>query len=151
MSSIPHLWRRFSAQLNVTFIGMRNFFVQEQRTQASCEANYAFIVSSLLPFLQLKYQGKPDTPFDTHPRTIRVAITSILMYGLAHEAQLRFPWARLPPSYASIVGHAVRLVGSVSVMLIVLTVSMYSTSLCELQVGPRCLGEVYVARLPLVS
>ncbi|KAM7491194.1 hypothetical protein LguiA_034115 [Lonicera macranthoides] len=151
MASLPHLWRHLSVRLNVAFISTRYYFVQEQRTQVCHHANYAFIVSLLLEFLQLKCQGKADTPFDTHPRTIRVAISSLLMYGLAHDAQLRFPWARLPPSYVSFVGHAVRLVGSVSVMLIVPTVSANSTSICELQVGPQCSAEVSVASLPQLA
>lgn len=108
--------RHFSAQQNVAFISTTYYFVQERRTQVSHHPNYAFIVSSLLQFLQLKCQGKEDTPFDTHPRTIRVAISSLLIYGLANDAQLRFPWGpHLPPSYATVVGHAVRLVGYVSV------------------------------------
>lgn len=134
--------RHFSAQQNVAFISTTYYFVQERRTQVSHHPSYTFIVASLLQFLQLKCEGKEDTPFNTHPRTIRVAISSLLIYD-----QLRFRWGpHLPPSYATVVGHAVRLVGYVSYA------NCINSTICEFsqlqQVGLRCLGEVSVARPP---
>uniref|UniRef100_A0A5B7CCL4 Uncharacterized protein n=1 Tax=Davidia involucrata TaxID=16924 RepID=A0A5B7CCL4_DAVIN len=86
----PHsLWRNFLGQFNVAFISIRCYFSQEQSASNSCHTIFAFILQLLLKFIELKYQGKDNSPFDTHPKTMSVAITSLLMYCLAFDAELR--------------------------------------------------------------
>nr|GFA03105.1 hypothetical protein [Tanacetum cinerariifolium] len=47
-----------------------------------------FIISTMLAFVEIKSQGKPGFPFETHPRAIMVSITSLPVYGLASAAEL---------------------------------------------------------------
>lgn len=50
-----------------------------------------FIVPVLLNFIEVKYQGKPESPFDTHSFTTSVAIFCLLFYSsLALVAHLSF-------------------------------------------------------------
>ncbi|KAL3730741.1 hypothetical protein ACJRO7_027724 [Eucalyptus globulus] len=39
-----------------------------------------FIVPILINFIEMKYQGKPNSPFDTHPITIFLSIFNLLLY-----------------------------------------------------------------------
>lgn len=56
---------------------------------SSRQAIFAFIIGVLLNFLQVKYQGKDESPFETHPTTMFVAIASLLVYCLSYDAKLR--------------------------------------------------------------
>ncbi|KAL8263741.1 hypothetical protein R6Q59_021871 [Mikania micrantha] len=47
-----------------------------------------FIISTLLAFVQIKSQGLPGFPFQTHPQLIMFSVTSLLIYGLASVAEL---------------------------------------------------------------
>ncbi|KAI6677699.1 hypothetical protein NL676_038495 [Syzygium grande] len=65
-------------------------FVQDQ--QSSTHAIFAFVVSVLGTFVEVKYQGKPDSPFDTHPITIFLTIFTLLLYcSLSHPLVARLP------------------------------------------------------------
>ncbi|KAL3497535.1 hypothetical protein ACH5RR_040267 [Cinchona calisaya] len=57
---------------------------------SSRQAIFAFLVSALLNFLQIKCQGKAESPFETHPKTMFVAIVTLLLYCLSYDAKLRF-------------------------------------------------------------
>ncbi|KAL3497548.1 hypothetical protein ACH5RR_040280 [Cinchona calisaya] len=57
----------------------------------SRQANFAFVVAVLLNFLQVKCQGKDESPFETHPKTMLAAIVSLLVYCLSYDAKLRIP------------------------------------------------------------
>ncbi|CAH1453800.1 unnamed protein product [Lactuca virosa] len=46
----------------------------------------SFIITSLYIFAEMKSQGS-EFPFKTHPRSMNIAITSLLFYGLASAAQ----------------------------------------------------------------
>ncbi|GMP95758.1 hypothetical protein CsSME_00044681 [Camellia sinensis var. sinensis] len=78
-------------QINVAFLSKTHYyFSQGLHSSASCHVVLAFILSVLLSFPQLKYQGNKDiSPFDTHPTSMRVAIASFLLYCFAYDAKLR--------------------------------------------------------------
>ena len=42
-----------------------------------------FVVGGLIGFMEMKSQGQTGFPFKTNPREIKVAVTSLIMYGLA--------------------------------------------------------------------
>ncbi|KAL7182724.1 hypothetical protein ACSBR1_041416 [Camellia fascicularis] len=95
--------RNFFGQINVVIIGMRYYFSQQQEqlnNLSSCHAVLAFIVPVLLNFLQLKYQKLEISPFETHPKSMSVAIASLLMYCLAYDAELRFSASQRTQTYA---------------------------------------------------
>ena len=56
----------------------------------------SFIITSLYAFADIKSQGS-EFPFHTHPRSINVAVTSLLFYGLASGAEHFICVSRLGP------------------------------------------------------
>ncbi|KAD4178295.1 hypothetical protein E3N88_26886 [Mikania micrantha] len=46
-----------------------------------------FIISTLLAIVQIKSQGLPGFPFQTHPQLIMFSVTNLLIYGLASVAE----------------------------------------------------------------
>lgn len=48
---------------------------------SSRQAIFAFIVTVLLNLVQIKYQPKVESPFETRPKTMFVAIASLLLYS----------------------------------------------------------------------
>lgn len=85
MASVIRVWTS-------VFESFRSSFSREQPINpTSRNTNLIFIVSSLLGFLQIKSQvNAKDSPFLTHPITCNVAITTLLLYGLAYDAEQRF-------------------------------------------------------------
>lgn len=88
---LPRFSQLFHAALvNVNF-GIFNFFQggEQQIVPASIfpHAALAFTVFVILGFLQVKYQGKDKSPFESHPITISVGVVSILMYCFAFGVQ----------------------------------------------------------------
>ncbi|KAL3497532.1 hypothetical protein ACH5RR_040264 [Cinchona calisaya] len=69
---------------------------------ASRQAVFAFLVSALLNFLQIKYQGKAESPFETHPKAMFVAILTLLLYCLSYDAKLRFSTTHQNVSFVNI-------------------------------------------------
>ncbi|KAL3497531.1 hypothetical protein ACH5RR_040263 [Cinchona calisaya] len=57
---------------------------------SSRHAIFIFLVSLLLNFLQIKYQGKAESPFETHPKAMFVAIVTLFLYCLSYDAKVRF-------------------------------------------------------------
>lgn len=49
-------------------------------TSSHHHSTLAFIIQVLVNLIQVKYQGKPQSPFDTHPITTSIAIFSLLLY-----------------------------------------------------------------------
>ncbi|CAK9158963.1 unnamed protein product [Ilex paraguariensis] len=94
-------WTNLFGQFNAAYINMRFDFSEGQRASPSCHDILTFIVPVIIALLQLK----DKTPFDTHPKTMCVVSTSLLLYGVL--SMLRFS----SPTYASIVHHGTRLFG----------------------------------------
>ncbi|CAL5429634.1 unnamed protein product [Camellia sinensis] len=84
--------KNFFGQINVAIVGMSYFFAQQEE-QSTSSASYhsilAFIVPVLLNFMQIKYQKMEISPFETHPKSMGVAIPSLLLYCFVHDAELR--------------------------------------------------------------
>ncbi|KAH7863102.1 hypothetical protein Vadar_013371 [Vaccinium darrowii] len=59
----------------------------------------------LVNFLQLQYQGKDFSPFETHPKTMGFAVASLFLYCLTHDAGLSLTSSHLKPAYYARVVH----------------------------------------------
>jgi len=80
-SFLPHR----EVSFNIAFFNARNYFQQNQFTTAnSFHYIFAFIVPALLIFLELMYQGKDCTPFDTNPVTMWTSLSCLLAYCLTY-------------------------------------------------------------------
>ncbi|GFZ02096.1 hypothetical protein Acr_15g0007050 [Actinidia rufa] len=95
----------FHGGLNVAFINIRYNILQQQYIHISRNMFLALFIPVILNFLELKYQGKDFSPFQTHPKTMRVAVVSLLLYCFAYDFEKRL----CSPAYAHIVcsGRAV--------------------------------------------
>lgn len=83
--------RRQQVPLNVSFNVLRCNFAQEKLTSTSSRhAILVFIVPILVNFIDVKFQGKFISPFDTHPLSTMVAILSLLAYCLAYGVEQTF-------------------------------------------------------------
>ncbi|XAR54926.1 hypothetical protein NMG60_11030264 [Bertholletia excelsa] len=71
------------------------YYARQQPLSPPSHSIFAILISALFEFLQLKYQGKEASPFQTHPKPTSVAIASLILYYLAYEAQL----SRLSATY----------------------------------------------------
>nr|GLL43067.1 hypothetical protein A4A49_63750 [Ipomoea trifida] len=80
-------WRNFTHQLRRGFIAMQH----QPGVATSFLSLFGFAFSAILNFLQLKYQGtdQPD-PFQTHPRTMLVAVSSLLIFCFIYGLNQRF-------------------------------------------------------------
>ncbi|KAL3497529.1 hypothetical protein ACH5RR_040261 [Cinchona calisaya] len=90
-----HSFGRNNFNINVNFISttFQSFHfprLLRDPTSYSSHSIFTFIAEVLVNFLQLKYQNKNDSPFETHPKTMYFAITSLLLYCLAYDAKSRF-------------------------------------------------------------
>ncbi|KAL4565681.1 hypothetical protein LXL04_029784 [Taraxacum kok-saghyz] len=75
-----------------------------------------FIIIGLAAFAEMKSQGT-EFPFKTHPRSMNIAVTSLLFYGLASAAEHVISVTRLgPASVYAIVSHSGR-IGSLCILL----------------------------------
>ncbi|GLT95542.1 hypothetical protein SLE2022_132190 [Rubroshorea leprosula] len=117
MPSVPHGWSSIFARwqqqlsLNVTFNTLRCNFAQETLTPHSCHAIIVFIVPTLIDLIEVKYQAKKHSPFETHPASTMVAVTGLLVYCFAYGAELAFPSS----IYANAFHVSMTVFGSISV------------------------------------
>ncbi|KAL3730742.1 hypothetical protein ACJRO7_027725 [Eucalyptus globulus] len=65
-------------------------FVRDQWN--SIDDIVTFIVPVLVDFITMKYQGTPDSPFNTHPITIFLSIFTLLLYCSARLQAFRTAW-----------------------------------------------------------
>ncbi|CAI9095691.1 OLC1v1031687C1 [Oldenlandia corymbosa var. corymbosa] len=72
---------------------------ESQIKMASRQAVYAFIVTVLLNLVQIKFQGKAASPFQTNPKTMIFAVASLLLYYWASYFATKLRTAN-PPSSA---------------------------------------------------
>ncbi|GMP95757.1 hypothetical protein CsSME_00044680 [Camellia sinensis var. sinensis] len=86
-----NMGRSFSGGINVAFICSESYFLQQQLAPPTPRrhAIFIFLVPLLLKFLQLQCQGQVASQFETHPKTVFVAITSLIVYFFAYDAELR--------------------------------------------------------------
>ncbi|KAL3497527.1 hypothetical protein ACH5RR_040259 [Cinchona calisaya] len=85
---------------------------------SSRHAIFAFLVTLLLNFLQVKYQGKAESPFETHPKTMLVAIVTLFIYCLSYDTKLRFTNHNTSSAYISFVNISMAIFGPLSLAAI---------------------------------
>ena len=100
------------------FIAITNtcLLLHEQLTPNSLHVIFAFMIQVVLNLLGVKYQGKANTPFDTHPITMSFGIACFLAYCLAYGFELKSHVAQQPPTHAAILGRSVVVFGSLSLV-----------------------------------
>ncbi|KAL7165053.1 hypothetical protein ACSBR2_040858 [Camellia fascicularis] len=84
--------RNLFGQINVAIVSMSYFFFQQQElstSSASYHSILAFIAPVLLNFMQIKYQKMEISPFQTHPKSMGVAIANLFLYCFVYDAELR--------------------------------------------------------------
>ncbi|KAH7862888.1 hypothetical protein Vadar_010666 [Vaccinium darrowii] len=57
--------------------------MQGSMSSTTCHVVYGFLISTLIGLLQLKYQNKKVSPFETHPALIRMFVATMCIYSLA--------------------------------------------------------------------
>ncbi|KAL6985959.1 hypothetical protein U1Q18_019331 [Sarracenia purpurea var. burkii] len=101
----------FQPNMYVVNIDAKSYIVQEQRPlPPSPPSLHTILIPTLVTFLKLKYDGKEISPFETHPKTMLVAITSFLLYCYSTPSK---------PIFYGLICRGSELVGSVCVMCLV--------------------------------
>ncbi|KAH7863741.1 hypothetical protein Vadar_021421 [Vaccinium darrowii] len=82
----------FNGGINVAFINITSYTIlQQQRPKPKPTPRhnvFAFLIPALFNFLDLEYQGNGIvSPFQTHPKTMCVALVCLLSYYTAYEAE----------------------------------------------------------------
>lgn len=75
--------------VNITY-NILNRNVAQEHHGTNSHTIIAFIIPVLLNFIEVKYQGTSNSPFETHPLATIIAVTSLLAYSIACTAELRF-------------------------------------------------------------
>ncbi|KAH8485839.1 hypothetical protein H0E87_027324 [Populus deltoides] len=89
--------------LNIALMTARNYVQQDRLTTPnSLHAVFTFIMPVLLNFLELMYQGKDYSPFDTHPINMWIGLTCLLAYCLAYGVEVACSKCFRSPVFASI-------------------------------------------------
>ena len=98
------------------FIAITNTFLllHEQLTPNSLHIIFAFMIQVVLNLLGVKYQGKANTPFDTHPITMSFGIACFLVYCLAYGFELNCFVSWLSPTHAPQLRRSMVVFGSLS-------------------------------------
>ncbi|MCD9640240.1 hypothetical protein HAX54_025426 [Datura stramonium] len=94
-----------------------NMYEEESSTTTCSLTILGFFFTILLNFLQLKYQG--TDPFSTHPKTMRVSVTSLLVYCLIFGVKQKFSCHPLYRKFSDLVHH---------VMIFFISLSLASTA-----------------------
>ncbi|MCD7462395.1 hypothetical protein HAX54_048414 [Datura stramonium] len=111
--------RTFTNQFNSTFMVTQSYIYymyEEESSTTTCSLPIlGFFFTILLNFLQLKYQGNDKTdPFSTHPKTMRVSVTSLLVYCLIFGIKQRFSCHPLYRKFSDLVHHVIAFFSSLS-------------------------------------
>ncbi|KAJ0699729.1 hypothetical protein HanOQP8_Chr10g0359331 [Helianthus annuus] len=85
----------------------------------------SFVINALLAFAAIKSQGVPGFPFKTHPQSIMVSVTSLLIYGVASVAKLVVSPAGLDRTSVYVVTAHLRKVGSLCIFVVSLASLFY--------------------------
>ncbi|KAL7212859.1 hypothetical protein ACSBR2_015535 [Camellia fascicularis] len=97
--------------INVLFISWRTFYLSHYHFRpppTSRHAVVAFLAPMLLDLIELKFQEKNVSSFETHQKAFWVAIASLILYCFAYEAELRLL------AYSRVICHGMVVLGSVS-------------------------------------
>ncbi|KAL3499656.1 hypothetical protein ACH5RR_038749 [Cinchona calisaya] len=120
---------------------MRHFHVpQPHDTLSRSQAIFALIVTLLLNFLQLKYQGKDQSPFETHPKIAVLAVVSLILYCILCNAKLRISGNH--PNYIHFLVHN-SMTFFASVSLASLSSILFAEPFCPLLFSLSILFSLY--------
>ncbi|KAI3508901.1 hypothetical protein L1887_23922 [Cichorium endivia] len=86
MVNLRRTYASVSLKFNEVLTKIKHYLSREPRLPVVNTTNLGFMVSSLLNFLQLV----PDSPFMTHPKTVFVALASLVMYWVSCDAEDKF-------------------------------------------------------------
>ena len=116
---LGHQWRRVFSHaqfpFSMTFNILRCNIAQQRLTiPSSRHAILVFVVPIIVSLIEVKYQGKHDSPFEPHPKTIMVAIVTLLLYCLAYGAEIAFSPQRTTSKCARLLCSFMNLFGSLS-------------------------------------
>ncbi|KAL7586059.1 hypothetical protein Lser_V15G44600 [Lactuca serriola] len=95
-----------SIKFNDFLMNIKDYLSREPLLPVSNTTILGFMVSSLLNFLQLV----PDSPFQTHPKSVFLALASLVMYGASCDAEDKY--TNHDPVYVNIARHGKILFGS---------------------------------------
>lgn len=87
-----------------------------------CHAVYAFLITTLIGFIQIMYQNKSLTPFETHPTTIKTFFFTFYVYCSTLVAKIALTHLT---SYSQILIH-INLIAGVISSLSLLTIFLPS-------------------------
>ncbi|KAK6783083.1 hypothetical protein RDI58_020879 [Solanum bulbocastanum] len=108
----------FLFQAHSTFMATQSyiFYMYQEQSAKTCSLTvFGFFFTVLLNFLQLKYQGNNKTdPFSTHPKTMRVSVTSLLLYCLIYAIKLKFSRHYKYRKFSDLVHHVMVFFSSLS-------------------------------------
>jgi len=108
----------FLFQAYSTFMATQSyiFYMYQEQSTTTCSLTvFGFFFTILLNFLQLKYQGNNNTdPFSTHPKTMRVSVTSLLLYCLIYSIKLKFSRHYMYRKFSDLVHHVMIFFSSLS-------------------------------------
>ena len=65
----------------------RNSLLRFQVPASTKHAIFASTTAVLVSFIQMKYENKSFTPFDTHPKTMNASIFNLLLYCVSSIAE----------------------------------------------------------------
>lgn len=108
--SLQHRLRAILPWAQLFFTSTRNYLSQQPLESKCIHVIFVFIVPLLAQLLEVKYEGKAASPFETHPKTMLFFILCLLAYCVVYGIELRFSSA----SQSSIYAHAMVLFGSLS-------------------------------------
>ncbi|KAF7137915.1 hypothetical protein RHSIM_Rhsim07G0112900 [Rhododendron simsii] len=131
--SRPSAGRAFNGGINVAFINVESYnMISQQRPEpAPRHTAFVFLISSLFNFLDLKYLvNGTASPFQTHPKTMWVAVSSSLLYCFAYAAELEPRFAQLGRTGMGLFGSILSV--SLASVLFRNSVSFVLHSLCAL-------------------
>ncbi|KAI8546626.1 hypothetical protein RHMOL_Rhmol07G0133800 [Rhododendron molle] len=131
--SRPSPGRAFNGGINVAFINVESYsMISQQRPEPTPRHTiFAFLISSLFNFLDLRYQGNGTaSPFQTHPKTMWVAVSSSLLYCFGYAAELEPRFAQLGRAGMGLFGTILSV--SLASVLFRNSVSFVLYSLCVL-------------------
>ncbi|KAG5539921.1 hypothetical protein RHGRI_020220 [Rhododendron griersonianum] len=129
----PSAGRAFNGGINVAFINVESYnMISQQRPEPTPRHTvFAFLISSLFNFLDLRYQGNGTaSPFQTDPNTMWVAVSSSLLYCFAYAAELEPRFAQLGRAGMGLFGTILSV--SLASVLFRNSVSFVLYSLCVL-------------------
>ncbi|KAM3326993.1 hypothetical protein P3S67_002119 [Capsicum chacoense] len=151
--SLFQAWTTFANHFSSTFMATQSYILymyEEENDTTTCSLTIlGFYFTTLLNFLQLKYQGnnKPD-PFHTHPKTMRISVTCLLLYCLVYGVKQRFSSHPIYRKFSNLVRNVMVFFSSLSLSSVASVlfpdpVSYVVFSLCFLIFGGEMLHWIF--------